>query len=97
MLLWQRLQWLSSFVHIVLALSTLRGEMPRPKLRGLDLISELRHLKERTSHGFKKHLKRVKRRVVGRDEVKSYRKKGIEYTYYVYVAYIIECAKLRWF
>lgn len=72
MLLLQLLQWLSSFVHTVLALSALRGEMPRPKLRGPVLISELRHLKEKTSLGFNKHLMRVERRMVGRDGLEVY-------------------------
>ncbi|KAJ6179304.1 hypothetical protein N7519_009765 [Penicillium mononematosum] len=61
------LQWLSSSVHTVLAPSALRGEMPR--YRAPVLISELRHLKGKTSPGFNKHLKRVERRTMGRDDL----------------------------
>ncbi|KAJ5811071.1 hypothetical protein N7447_010587 [Penicillium robsamsonii] len=66
------LQWLSSFVHTVLVLSALRGEMPKSKLRGPVPISELRHLREKTSPGFNKHLMRVERRMVAKDGPEVY-------------------------
>jgi hypothetical protein len=67
MLLLQLLQWLSSFVHTALAPSVLHGEMLKSKAPVL--ISELHHLRGKTSPGFNKHLKRVERRTMGRDDL----------------------------